>query len=87
VPHPYFEQIRFPWSRSDAKALFELLTTTITERAEIVALYRQAGGDIGVLNDNQAPAPLWHDVLDRLSSGLQIERLTEDLLAIRRLDE
>ena len=77
VSNPFFSAGRYPWGREDAIALHRTLGQAITDTNAIAMLFEQADGDITQLNQNQAPASVWRDVLNALSSAGKLQRLCE----------
>jgi hypothetical protein len=85
MTHPFFDATSFPWARTDAKTLNDLLIIVLTNKPEIVGIYQRSGGVLGDLDQGQAPADVWHDVLDLLATGGKLRALCDELLAVSRL--
>lgn len=85
LPHPFFESVRYPWRRRDAKELRIQLQTAIPNVAEIVAIYERSGGDRAALNPNAAPDEVWQNALNLLAAGGLIRDLIDELASIGRL--
>jgi hypothetical protein len=80
APHPIFDRSTFAWERPEAKALFELLVKSVTQKTEIGQLYAEAGGEAASLDTSQAPRDLWRDALNLLASVRALRSLCEEVL-------
>lgn len=80
MSNPFFDGIRFPWSRDDAYALHRALYSTpaLQTRAAITLLYESAGGLSPVTEGN--PTSMWKEALDGLATARRIERFCELIL-------
>ena len=68
ILHPFFETVRYPWERSEAVALHDLLKNAITNPNRIDLIYQQSGPQLPPLALGQPPDIIWKAVLEHLAS-------------------
>jgi hypothetical protein len=80
VTHPFFDALRFPWDRPDAKAFFAVLPDLVGTPAEITRVYRSSVPDLDPLTP-AAAHHMWQEALDRLTPAGGLGPLCDQLLA------
>jgi hypothetical protein len=81
MPNPFFDGIKFPWTRDEARALHKALysTPSLQTRKVIVRLLVSAGQDVDPVEE-AGPRAMWGEALDNLATARRVEEFCNLLL-------
>jgi hypothetical protein len=81
MPHPFFDAIRFPWHRDEAKAMHYALFNAVSVPARYTGLYEDCGPDPRPLSPGLPADAAWREILDNLTVAQRLSRLCDMVLA------
>jgi len=84
MPHPFFDVLKFPWYREEAKAFHVALYQGVPVPGRIVLVYQEAGGAVP-LTPGQPPDLAWKEAIENLTTARCLRRLCDHVLANQQL--
>jgi hypothetical protein len=79
--HPFFDELKYPATRPDAVAFWEVLQTVFAKEDEIRSIFTTSGGNEAKMTWGRPAEAIWRDVLGYLTRAGLLHRLCENLLA------
>jgi hypothetical protein len=65
--HPFFDSLRFPWSRPEAERFHEVLVTLYDTTITIKAIYVKCASNLPGLSSPSTPQDMWTEALNNLA--------------------
>ncbi len=80
MAHPFFDALRYPWSRPEANKLHEVLIKLYKSAPAIQFIYDKCAADPPPLTTTMAPNLIWKEALDNLTALRGLRTLCDEVV-------